>query len=112
MQPLGFTPDNVVVVGFADDDRAYEALTSLKQLDTQGQMGLREAAVVVRDEDGHLDVKDKWRTRDSSAPPRVASSDCSSESSVDRSASCSAEPPASRSGRSSTSTTPTRPTPS
>src|SRR3954466_445407 len=34
-------------------------LTSLKQLDTQGQMGLREAAVVVRDEDGHLDVKDQ-----------------------------------------------------
>ena len=54
-----FEPDNVIVVGFAEDDRAYEALTTLKQLASQGQIGLDEAAVVIRDENGHVEVKDQ-----------------------------------------------------
>src|SRR4051812_17903578 len=59
MSNPAFDPDNVIVVGFAEDDRAYEALTTLKELASQGQIGLGEAAVLVRDEDGHIDVKDQ-----------------------------------------------------
>jgi uncharacterized membrane protein len=55
----GFSPENVIVVGFADDDRAYEAMTTLNELASQGQIGLAEAAVVIRDDDGHIDVKDQ-----------------------------------------------------
>jgi uncharacterized membrane protein len=56
---LDFDPDNIVVVGFAEDDRAYEALSTLKELASQGQIGLDEAAVLVRDDDGHIVVKDE-----------------------------------------------------
>ena len=59
MSANGFTPDNVLVVGFADDDRAYEAMTILNELASQGQIGLDEAAVVARGGDGHIDVKDQ-----------------------------------------------------
>jgi uncharacterized membrane protein len=59
MAQPGFSPDNVIVVGFVDDERAYEGLTRLKELDAQGQIRLAEAAVVVRDEDGHVEVKDQ-----------------------------------------------------
>lgn len=52
-------PDNVVVVSFQEDSSAYEALTDLKEIDAQGQVNLRAAAVVVRGEDGHLVVKDE-----------------------------------------------------
>jgi uncharacterized membrane protein len=54
-----FEPDNVIVVGFAADDRAYQALTTLKELASQGQIGLDEAAVVIRDDDGHVEIKDQ-----------------------------------------------------
>ncbi len=51
---------NVVVVTFEQDSEAYEALTSLKELDSQGQVELRAAAVVIRDEeDGKVIVKDE-----------------------------------------------------
>ncbi len=50
---------NVVVVNFDEDSKAYEALTSLKELDSQGQVELRAAAVVVRDDDGKVIVKDE-----------------------------------------------------
>ena len=59
MSNLAFEPDNVVVVGFSQDDRAYEALTTLKELASQGQIGLDEAAVLVRADDGHIDLKDQ-----------------------------------------------------
>jgi uncharacterized membrane protein len=52
-------PNNVLAVSFEDDSEAYEALTDLKQLDTQGQIDLRAAAVVVRGEDGRLQIKDQ-----------------------------------------------------
>jgi len=50
--------ENVIVVRFPQDSHAYEALTSLKQLDSQGQIDVAGAAVVVRGEDGHVEVKD------------------------------------------------------
>jgi len=50
---------NVVVVTFEQDSEAYEALTSLKELDSQGQVELRAAAVVVRDDDGKVLIKDE-----------------------------------------------------
>ena len=50
---------NVVVVSFQDDSNAYEALTTLKQLDSQHQIELSAAAVVARGEDGHVEVKDE-----------------------------------------------------
>jgi uncharacterized membrane protein len=55
----GFEADNVIVVAFAEDDRAYEAMTTLNELASQGQIGLAEAAVVIRDDDGRIDVKDR-----------------------------------------------------
>jgi len=59
MSTNGFSPDNVIVVGFADDGRAYEAMTTLNELASQGQIGLAEAAVVTRDDDGHIEIKDQ-----------------------------------------------------
>jgi uncharacterized membrane protein len=59
MSSYAFSPENVIVVGFADDDRAFEAMTTLNELASQGQIGLDEAAVVIRDEDGHIEVKDQ-----------------------------------------------------
>ena len=54
-----FTPENVVVVGFAEDDRAYEAMITLSELASQGQLQLDEAAVVIRDDDGRIELKDQ-----------------------------------------------------
>jgi uncharacterized membrane protein len=51
--------ENVLAVTFTEDAKAYEALTTLKQLDTQNQVDLAEAAVVVRGEDGRLDTRDE-----------------------------------------------------
>jgi uncharacterized membrane protein len=56
-----FTPDNVLVITFGDDPEhdtnAYQALTDLEQLDTQGQIKIADAAVVSRGADGRVDVK-------------------------------------------------------
>ncbi len=56
-----FSPDNVLVVSFGDDaekdQNAYQALTDLKQLDSQGQIEIAGAAVITRDPDGRVDVK-------------------------------------------------------
>jgi uncharacterized membrane protein len=55
------SPDNVLVVNFADDpehdNNAYQALTDLNELDAQGQIKIADAAVVSRDADGRVDVK-------------------------------------------------------
>jgi uncharacterized membrane protein len=51
--------ENVLAVSFGEDSKAYEALSSLKELDDQDQVDLAAAAVVVRGEDGHIDVKDQ-----------------------------------------------------
>jgi uncharacterized membrane protein len=50
--------ENVIAVNFGDDAEAYKALTLLKELDGQGQVELAGAAVVVRGEDGRVDLKD------------------------------------------------------
>jgi uncharacterized membrane protein len=50
---------NVIAVSFQDDSNAYDAMTRLKELDSQGQLELDGAAVVVRAEDGHVEEKDE-----------------------------------------------------
>jgi uncharacterized membrane protein len=59
MSDQPFDTSNLLVVSFEDDDNAYEALTELKELDSQGQIEVKSAGVVVRQEDGHLVVKDE-----------------------------------------------------
>jgi uncharacterized membrane protein len=49
---------NVIAVTFEDDSNAYEALTTLKELESQDQLAIRGAAVVARDETGHVVEKD------------------------------------------------------
>jgi uncharacterized membrane protein len=51
--------DNVLAITFVDDANAYEALTKLKELDEQGQVAVEGAAVVLRSEDGSIDIKDE-----------------------------------------------------
>jgi uncharacterized membrane protein len=50
---------NVIAVTFVDDSNAYEALTNLKELESQHQIGIRGAAVVARDESGAVLDKDE-----------------------------------------------------
>ena len=61
MSPNPYSPDNVLVVTFGEtpenDQNAYQALTDLKQLDSQDQIQIAGAAVVTRDRDGRVDVK-------------------------------------------------------
>jgi uncharacterized membrane protein len=59
MTDAGFTPENVVDVDFTDDDSAFQALTTLKELDSQGQIKVVEAAVVARGDDGRIQTKDQ-----------------------------------------------------
>ena len=61
MSPDYLSRDNVLVVSFGEDPEndtnAYQALTDLKQLDSQGQIKIAGAAVVTRDPDDRVDVK-------------------------------------------------------
>jgi uncharacterized membrane protein len=50
--------ENVIAVNFTDESKAYEGMTTLKELDGQGQVSLAEAAVVVRRPDGAIETKD------------------------------------------------------
>jgi uncharacterized membrane protein len=52
--------DSVVVVGFKENDKAYEAFSTLKSLSDQQQLTARSAAVVERDQAGKLQVKDSF----------------------------------------------------
>jgi uncharacterized membrane protein len=54
--------ENVIVVSFAADSSAYEAFTNLKELDEQGQVSIKGAAVVQREEDGRMVTKDSVDT--------------------------------------------------
>ena len=58
---MNYISDNVLVITFGDDpasdNNAYQALTDLKALDTQGQITVTEAAVVTREADGSVTVK-------------------------------------------------------
>jgi uncharacterized membrane protein len=51
--------DSVIAVTFGENSKAYEALTTLKELDGQEQIDLTQGAIVVRHEDGHLETKDQ-----------------------------------------------------
>ena len=61
MSPDYLSRDNVLVVSFGEDPQndtnAYQALTALKQLDSQDQIKIAGAAVIARDVDGRVDVK-------------------------------------------------------
>jgi uncharacterized membrane protein len=61
MSPDYYSPDNVLVVTFgedaADDKNAYQALTDLKELDSQGQIKIAGAAIVTRELDGRVEIK-------------------------------------------------------
>jgi uncharacterized membrane protein len=61
MTPDYFSPDNVLAVTFGEDPEndknAYQALTDLKQLESQDQIKIAGAAVVTRDGEGRVDVK-------------------------------------------------------
>ena len=61
MSPDHLSPDNVLVITFGDDPEndanAYQALTDLEQLDSQGQIEIAGAAVVARHPDGRIDIK-------------------------------------------------------
>jgi uncharacterized membrane protein len=51
--------ENVLAITFVEDANAYEALTTLNELSDQGQVELEGAAVVERNEDGTVDIKDE-----------------------------------------------------
>jgi uncharacterized membrane protein len=53
---------NVIAVSFEDDRNAYQALTSLKELDSQQRISVGEAVVVERDQNGQLVEKDSVET--------------------------------------------------
>ncbi len=55
----GFGPDSVIAVSFEDDHHAYNALTLLKELDSQKRVEVQEAVVVERAEDGQVIEKDR-----------------------------------------------------
>jgi uncharacterized membrane protein len=52
--------ENVIAVSFSEDANAYEALSRLKELDSKGEVGVRDAAVVSRAEDGKIATKDQF----------------------------------------------------
>ncbi|HSO97460.1 MAG TPA: DUF1269 domain-containing protein [Solirubrobacteraceae bacterium] len=50
---------SVIAVSFEEDRNAYKALTILKELDSQRQVGVQEGVVVVRGEDGQVVEEDR-----------------------------------------------------
>jgi uncharacterized membrane protein len=50
--------DNVVVVRFTEESKAYQALSVLKECDAEGRIALQSAAVVERTSDGALRVSE------------------------------------------------------
>jgi uncharacterized membrane protein len=55
----GWAGYNVIAVSFEEDRSAYNALTALKELDSQRWVGVQEAVVVIRREDGQVLEKDR-----------------------------------------------------
>jgi len=55
-----FTRENVIAVSFSEDANAYEALSRLKELDANSEVGVRGAAVVARDDDRKTVTKDQF----------------------------------------------------
>ena len=56
--------DNLLAISFDDQPAPYEALTRLKELDEQGQIGVIEGAVVERDGQGRLLISDEVKEHD------------------------------------------------
>jgi uncharacterized membrane protein len=54
-----FDGQSVLAVSFQDDQKAYNAMTALKELDAQQRIDLREAVVAFRGDDGQVTVKDQ-----------------------------------------------------
>jgi uncharacterized membrane protein len=54
-----FDGHSVIAVSFEDDGDAYKALTVLGELGSQQRIGVQEAVVVVRGEDGQVVTKDR-----------------------------------------------------
>jgi uncharacterized membrane protein len=54
-----FDGHSVIAVSFEDDATAYKALTLLEELDSQHRVGVREAVVAARGEDGQVVSKDR-----------------------------------------------------
>jgi uncharacterized membrane protein len=52
--------DSVVVVGYYENAMAYEGFSKLKSLSDQQQLTARSAAVVERDQNGTLQIKDSF----------------------------------------------------
>jgi uncharacterized membrane protein len=50
--------ENVVIIRFDEESKAYEALSVLKECDAAGRIELESAAVVKRQEDGELKIQD------------------------------------------------------
>src|ERR1700756_3872400 len=50
--------ENVIVVSFEQDSSVYEAFTNLKELGEQSQVSIKGAAIVQREEDGRIVMKD------------------------------------------------------
>lgn len=50
---------SVIAVSFEEDNNAYKALTVLKELDSEGRIGVQEGVVVERAEDGQVIEKDR-----------------------------------------------------
>jgi uncharacterized membrane protein len=51
--------EHVIAVTFTDNHKAFDALTALEELDSQGQIHVIDASVVSRSDDGRVQVKDE-----------------------------------------------------
>jgi uncharacterized membrane protein len=51
--------DYVIAVSFEEDSKASEALTKLTHLGSQDQVDVQDAAVVLREADGHIEIKNE-----------------------------------------------------
>jgi uncharacterized membrane protein len=56
--------ENVIVISFSEDSRAYEALARLKELAAEDQIDLHDGAVVERAQDGTLHLRDEAGNED------------------------------------------------
>jgi uncharacterized membrane protein len=48
--------ENVIVIGFSESSKAYQALSVLKEADAEGRIGLESAAVAERTANGELRI--------------------------------------------------------
>jgi uncharacterized membrane protein len=51
--------DNVIAVSFEQDSKASEGLAKLKSLASHDEVDIQDAAVVVREADGHIETKEE-----------------------------------------------------